>query len=156
MSLFEVMTEEINLFIGNFAKSRSQNIIERLCDCFIEVQNEFSIEYDYVKPSEYFPKVYYFIIKECKDTLVFKNIFLHNFKYRDTLNCLKNFMKASTLLGSMLNSFDISNYDFQEKLEFNKDYFQDRKLMIAKFFSQTVLKIILYDVRNVILKNILQ
>jgi hypothetical protein len=84
--------------------------------------------------------------------LINKRIFLIDNENRNFLYCLNLFLEMSSSLGFMLNSYDMSNYDFQEELDYSKDYVKDRKLLIAKFYSQTILKILLNDLRCIILK----
>jgi hypothetical protein len=81
-----------------------------------------------------------------------KRIFLIENENRNFLNSFIFFLEASSSLGFMLNSYDMSNYDFQEGLHYSNDYIKDRKLLIAKFYSQTILKILLYDLKGVLLK----
>jgi hypothetical protein len=72
--------------------------------------------------------------------------------YIDNLN---NFLKRSLKLANVLNiPSDIEGYidieDIYEGVE--KDYILSKRIQISKFYSNTILKIILDDIKCIVLK----
>jgi hypothetical protein len=98
------------------------------------------------------PRYFYLIQNETGFNVINKAIFLIPNENRDFSPCVRSFLEVSNSLGFMLNSYDLSNYDFQEVLEYSKDYLKDRKLLIAKFYSQVILQILLNDLKKGIFK----
>jgi len=68
---------------------------------------------------------------------------------RDYIDTLKNFIKKSLKFENILNSCDINNYDFYISGE--KEYFMNKKVMVAKFYSEVILNFLIRDLKIIIL-----
>ncbi len=67
-------------------------------------------------------------------------------------------MKCSVKLGSIINTLDMSNYDFLDDSDSNfnlsKAFLVNKKFQISKFFSKVVLRIILNDLKLILINHL--
>lgn len=61
-------------------------------------------------------------------------------------------------LGSIINTLDMSNYDFLDDSDSNfnlsKAFLVNKKFQISKFFSKVVLRIILNDLKLILINHL--
>lgn len=131
----------------------------------MRLQSDFSHLFNYIKSSD-------FIKKEENEEFILINKRVINIDYingdslepadifvdNNYVQTFTKFLKSSLDLEKVLN---YSDFSFQEQEEStcassNKDsvYMLNKKLLIGKFYTETVLKFLLYDVKDVVLKII--
>jgi hypothetical protein len=63
-------------------------------------------------------------------------------------------------LGKIINTLDMSNYDFMHDSDNNfnlsKEFFVNKKFQISKFFSKVILRIILIDLKWILIKHLVR
>lgn len=157
--LFRVITEQITIFIDNFNKYRKVNrqILQSLCNFFIDFQFSFAMEFNYVKPPEYFTSNIYTNESNLETSMYKKSLFINNINTRkDYLLIFKNFLIISQDLASILNSSDLSNYDFEDDSINNrvKEFIDNKKMIICKFYHNLIIKMVLEDIRIMLMKRL--
>lgn len=86
---------------------------------------------------------------------MFKKIYFFNQNnYKDYVQVITNFIKKSLKLENILNSADFTLYDYDKELNKQKEYLLNKKVFISKFYANTIIKLILDDIKDILIKRI--
>ena len=139
--------------------------MENFCDILLRLQSDFSHLFHYIKSSDFIKKEenedFILINKRVinidyinSDSLEPADIFVDN----NYIQTFTKFLKSSLDLEKVLNYSDFSFHDQEETIfsysNKNNVYLLNKKLLIGKFYTETVLKFLLYDIKDIVLKII--
>jgi hypothetical protein len=81
-----------------------------------------------------------------------KSFFISTNTSRDFNLIFKKFLKNSLILSNLINCTDLSNYDFDGETIKNreKEYLENKKMIICKFYYHVIIKIIMEDLKALI------
>lgn len=160
---FKTISEKIDdlLILAKHNVIKMENI-EKFCDLLIDIQNNFSKEFSFIKPSIY-STVYSYNIdnKTVNNNNIYKKFSEISTKLKnkvldtklgskpDYLDIkIKLIKKAKNICKSFLNNFLVSIFDCTYSKNQNVDIIREKKLQISLFFYSTIVKLLLYDLKD--------